>query len=357
MPGASVSSEFTDVFRTALKSVSPFVYPEQKNTFFPDFSNHISVLVNQKDIDDVYDESLASFQKNFDVEKLSVVYDLLGDQYSRDYLVFVLIYRLFDTVKIRLPFYYSREFANFDFYNSLKVNDDSKILNNGKIKLNQFSLSKIGWDIQLWTKVTGIIVDFVNQQYKYRDVVKVSPGDYVVDGGACFGDTALYFACLCGLSGRVFSFELVEENLGVFKDNVVLNPEYQSIIDLTTSPLHAKSGVDLELFFSGAGSSVELFSGEKTVTYKSIALDDFVSQNGINKIDFIKLDIEGSELDALKGSQEIIKKFKPKLAICLYHKTSDFWDIPLYIKSIMPEYKLYLDHHTVMSYETILYAI
>ena len=77
-----------------------------------------------------------------------------------------------------------------------------------------------------------------------------------------------------------------------------------------------------------------------------------------DKVTFIKLDIEGSELAALKGAKKTIRANKPKLAICIYHKIHDFWEIPLYIKEIAPDYKFYAGHHS-LSYdcrETVLYA-
>lgn len=68
------------------------------------------------------------------------------------------------------------------------------------------------------------------------------------------------------------------------------------------------------------------------------------------------MDIEGSELRALMGSEETIKKYKPKLAICIYHKREDLITIPQYIKIIVPEYKLYLRAHFPYVSETVLYA-
>lgn len=68
------------------------------------------------------------------------------------------------------------------------------------------------------------------------------------------------------------------------------------------------------------------------------------------------MDIEGSELKALFGAEEIIKLQKPKLAICVYHKPEHLWEIPLYIKKILPEYKLFFRHHTSLEYETVCYA-
>jgi FkbM family methyltransferase len=352
-----ISTKFIDVIKANLKAVATFIYPEAKNSFFPDFSLPVGVLTSEAEINHVYQGAVKSFYENFDLDKLSLVYDILNDQYSKDYFVWIILYQLFDVVKVRFPFYYSREFANFDFYNSLKVNEEFLSINNGKTILNCYSLSKLGWDITLWSKVTSIIVNFINQQYKYRNIVKVCPGDYVIEGGACFGDTSLYCAYLAGSAGRVFSFEFVEENLRVFFKNLDLNPEYKNLIELVPKPLFSKTGMELELQLSGAGSFVEPVKSPNNDFLLSISIDDFIKDNNVKKIDFIKFDIEGAELDALEGAKETIQRFKPKLAICLYHKIEDIWTIPLYINKILPNYKLYLDHHTVMTYETVLYAI
>jgi hypothetical protein len=69
------------------------------------------------------------------------------------------------------------------------------------------------------------------------------------------------------------------------------------------------------------------------------------------------MDIEGSELEALKGAKGILTKYKPKLAICLYHKTNDFVEIPLFLKEIVPDYKLHVRHHACGYLDTVLYAI
>lgn len=71
----------------------------------------------------------------------------------------------------------------------------------------------------------------------------------------------------------------------------------------------------------------------------------------------IKMDVEGAELESLKGARETILRNRPKLAICIYHKPEDMTEIPLYIKSLVPEYKFFVRHHSNYFAETVLYAI
>ena len=69
------------------------------------------------------------------------------------------------------------------------------------------------------------------------------------------------------------------------------------------------------------------------------------------------MDIEGAELEALKGARNTILKDKPDLAICVYHKNEDIIEIPRYILELDPEYELYLRHYDLAEYETVLYAV
>ncbi len=85
-----------------------------------------------------------------------------------------------------------------------------------------------------------------------------------------------------------------------------------------------------------------------------VPLDDVLRAE---KVTFIKMDIEGAEPHALRGAKNIIQAQKPKLAICVYHDFRHLWEIPLYIKLLVPEYKIYLRHHTNLEYETVCYAV
>ena len=76
-----------------------------------------------------------------------------------------------------------------------------------------------------------------------------------------------------------------------------------------------------------------------------------------DKVSFIKMDIEGAELDALKGAEQTIKKVHPKLAISAYHKFEDLLEIPQFIQVIDSSYKFYLRRHSHLVHELVLYAL
>lgn len=69
------------------------------------------------------------------------------------------------------------------------------------------------------------------------------------------------------------------------------------------------------------------------------------------------MDIEGAELKALEGAKKTIQKYKPTLAVCVYHRNEDILEIPQYIKSLVSEYKFFLRHHNYGGTETVLYAV
>lgn len=68
-------------------------------------------------------------------------------------------------------------------------------------------------------------------------------------------------------------------------------------------------------------------------------------------------DIEESELEALKGAAETIKKYKPRVAISFYHKTEDILKIPSFILGLNPEYSLFIRHYSMLWFDTVLYAV
>jgi len=98
-----------------------------------------------------------------------------------------------------------------------------------------------------------------------------------------------------------------------------------------------------------------LASREKfTTTIQCVSLDKFFENK--EKPTLIKMDIEGAEFEALLGAKNLIREKKPKLQICLYHKPRHLWLIPIMLKNWVPDYKLYVGHHSYSWGDIVLYA-
>ena len=108
-------------------------------------------------------------------------------------------------------------------------------------------------------------------------------------------------------------------------------------------------------FSEKSDTSTSLITGVGDFSIPVVTIDSTL--NG-DVATFLKMDIEGAELQALVGAKETIKKYKPRLAICIYHKLEDIVTIPEYILSLVPEYKFYIrHHHPTIGTETVLYAV
>ncbi len=107
--------------------------------------------------------------------------------------------------------------------------------------------------------------------------------------------------------------------------------------------------------FAFAGHDIKIGAHLEKSEIKTV---DTLIDNGTikEKITFVKMDIEGAELQALEGMENMIKQDIPKLAICLYHRPQDMWEIPLYLYQIMPNYQFLIRHHDFEDNETVLYV-
>ncbi|MBM4412010.1 MAG: FkbM family methyltransferase [Chloroflexi bacterium] len=203
----------------------------------------------------------------------------------------------------------------------------------------------------------GVFINFVLEQYNYSDIVHAKLGDVVIDGGAFLGETALYFAERVGLHGKVYAFEFMPSNVELIHQNLAMNPQYHTRIEIVERPLWSDSTTQLTADDRGPGSSLRSVNDASEHTFMTISIDDFVRNQSVPQVDFIKLDIEGAELATIEGARTVIMTFKPQLAICIYHKNSDFWQIPQLLHEMVPEYEFYVDHFVPFpNWETVLFA-
>ncbi|MDM5284692.1 FkbM family methyltransferase [Peribacillus frigoritolerans] len=288
------------------------------------------------------------------LDGISFLFQQLKDEKSKDLLLKIMAYRILGHHKVKLPLNNTDYWKERKFIDSLKCTSDNIKVNFRNWIFYLFDLTKIGFDLKLYSNTVGVQTNFVQKQYSHPEV-KVEKGDYVIDAGGCYGDTALFFAHEVGMDGKVFSFEFIESNLSIFEKNININKNLSKRISIIKNPVWETSGIDLYLADMGPASIVSYhpFSSMKV---KTISIDDFVFENKVPKIDFIKMDIEGAELNALKGAKTTILRHQPKLAICLYHNAGDFSQIFEYIMKLGINYKFYLGHFTIWEGETVLFA-
>ena len=114
-------------------------------------------------------------------------------------------------------------------------------------------------------------------------------------------------------------------------------------------------------FLHGTGIGARVLGvrcADTDVAIEAISIDDLVNVEGLTSLALIRMDIEGSEVEALMGASDAIAKLAPALIICLYHRPDDIVTIPLLIAAINPGYLFYIGHHNPNCfYETVLYCV
>lgn len=187
--------------------------------------------------------------------------------------------------------------------------------------------------------MAALTLTFVLNQYAYKDLVTIQKGDIVFDYGGYFGETFTW--ALQKGAATTYIFEPSPMNLPHIRSNIEAFEEQERMF-LVPFALGAVSGVVPFGMYenSPAGSRVEQVTTENTVNVPQITLDDWCAEHKVVP-DFIKMDIEGGEVDAIRGASHIIAKYKPRVAISLYHRISDMWVIPNMLKELCPEYRFW----------------
>lgn len=178
-------------------------------------------------------------------------------------------------------------------------------------------------------------------QYYYDNIVELIKEQELtlLDVGSYIGDSALQMRKIFGdRLNEIYAFEPNKENCFKIKEKQIQN------LKLFEYGLGKVNGY---INFSEKGPFFRA-SGEKNgIPTKIIKLDDL--DISIKGKCILKLDIEGTELDCLEGAREFIRRYKPYIAVCVYHKEKDVMKLPQYIKGLVSEYKFYLrgGMHTV----------
>lgn len=196
---------------------------------------------------------------------------------------------------------------------------------------------------------------YVPDQYYPADIVRLSKGEIMVELGAYDGETLRQFIRLCPGYGAAYCFEPDKKLLPVLEEIRREQAERGGAVHIIPKGAWSSSTV---LRFSAAGTETgdNHVLGEQEETgysIETIAVDEAVQE----PVSYMKMDIEGSEMQALQGSEKQIIKNHPTLAVCVYHKSEDILEIWDYLRGLVPSYRFYLRHHMWSGSETVLYAI
>lgn len=181
----------------------------------------------------------------------------------------------------------------------------------------------------------------------YLNILKPSGKEIYVDLGAYTGDTVKEYLSFANGYEKIYAVEPNGRNFRKLS-------EYLSAFDNAEAINAAAWESNGELYFTkGGGRQAKV--EQKGVLTPAVSVDSLLKSG---RADYIKYDVEGEEKSALKGSEQTIRKYSPKLCVAVYHKLLDMFDLPLEILRLNPDYKLYMRHFPYYpAWETNLFAV
>jgi FkbM family methyltransferase len=184
--------------------------------------------------------------------------------------------------------------------------------------------------------------------YHPAGLFDLGDNEVYVDAGAYDGDSIRWFKDRVGNRyERILAFEPDPKTYARLKQNFAGEPRIEAI----NAGLHRKKAV---LRFRDDASRGAIFTDDGDISMQVVSLDDVLAGS---RASYIKMNIEGAEIDALHGAHGTIECWLPKLAISVYHRPSDLWRIPRLVRELGARYALFLRQHDGGVIETVLYAI
>lgn len=206
-------------------------------------------------------------------------------------------------------------------------------------------------DLSIGAEEEEFCKGFKDGQYILKDICMPEKGDVVLDLGAFVGDSAVAFSRLVGEAGHIYSFEALSSQFTTLKNNLD-----RFGCDNVTPLFNAAWNKNEELYMSSNRGSSTIGGGDHPVP--GIRVDDLVKERSIDKIDLIKMDIEGAEQEAIEGCAETIRTHKPKLALSAYHKPEDIYLLIQMVDELHDGYRYYMRHYDPKGVnDTVLYAV
>ena len=189
--------------------------------------------------------------------------------------------------------------------------------------------------------------------YFDSDILRLSDNEILADAGAYIGDTLRQFL---GITGGLFrgyhAFEPDPNNFAKLQAAAAADPQR---VFVRQAGVASRSGKARFRTTSGADAKMVSDNDLSAELLEVVSLDDYFGN--YEPPTFIKMDIEGSEPEALRGAKNLITRHQPLLAVSIYHYASDLWSIPRLIHELNPHYRLMIRHYTREIDDTVCYAL
>ncbi len=190
------------------------------------------------------------------------------------------------------------------------------------------------------------------KQYFLDSLYRIDEHEVFVDCGAYTGDTAEQLIRKNPAFSKIIAIEADPQNFERLSKWVgTLDSRIASKISALNTAVGATRG---QLRFQANGTDGARLATDGNVVVDCIPIDDLAPAAAAT---FIKMDIEGAELDALEGARRSIQTDRPILSICAYHKQDDLWRIPLFISTMVEDYRFFLRPHEADGKELVCYAV
>ena len=198
------------------------------------------------------------------------------------------------------------------------------------------------------------------QNIQYFDYLDFDKIEVVLNGGVFGGYELPFFVTKLPKGATVHNFDPLGHKLLTDYARPWVESGIINFVDNAIALDKEDGSIDMKILDDGQASKEKDEEKEKEMvltTFPARSIDSFVAEKGFDRVDLIKLDLEGGDNRAIEGAMETMKKYRPQLALSIYHATPDFWDIPNMIIDNLPEYDFYLDTYSFERWETILYAV
>jgi FkbM family methyltransferase len=201
------------------------------------------------------------------------------------------------------------------------------------------------------------------EHVQYFDYVTVRPGDVIINGGVLSGcEIPLFLAHLQG-DGQVHNvdplgFDYLSDyakasidtfSANVFEHRLAFSDRRGTLSLPVSSDAHGAQAI--------GKYRDQTIEGHAMQDFPCLTVDQFVADQQLKRVDLVKFDLEGAEEYVLPGMMETINRFRPQLAVSIYHKIEHIWDLPIYLMERLPEYHFFLDIYSFERFEIILYCV